>query len=294
MDKVNAFDDIKKIDAFSSNNPDNMNVYASVNHNDDNSDLPVLTGAESSQDLLDYMVLVICRRLQTDKAFKGGYLLNQLLGEQSRMTHDIDFSISDEEGYEQVKSILKDIAEVFLEKGLIAEYKIKSTITPTSSGGVDFYDNQGAKILGVDVGLHSLAWGVTSYDFNLTSLDGFTVERMLSDKLLVILSRKRFRRTKDLYDFWVITNNFDFDYNKLRNFIEKRGTAEWDNIPFSDTVVIKYANAWNKLDLINSVTGANLYKPSFDEVIERFDHIALPLKAGVEFIRWDHNKRSLL
>ena len=285
---MNAFNDVKKIKAFS-RDPDIMDVYAAVNHGDDNSDMPVLTGDESSQDLLDYMVLVVCRRLQTTKAFKGGYLLNQLLGEQSRMTSDIDFSISDEEGYEQVKVILEDIAQAFTEKGLISEYKIKPTITPTSSGGIDFYNETGAKILGVDVGLHSLEWGVTSYNFDLTDMEGFTVERMLSDKLIAILSRKRFRRTKDLYDFWVITNNFDFDYNKLREFIAKRGNAEWDNIPFSDTILTEYAKAWNKLRL-QSVTNHVIPKPEFMDALQRFYYVALAIKGNEVHNYWSHKE----
>lgn len=63
--------------ATSFDNKDIMNVYAGVEHADDNSDLPALTGNETSNQLLDYMVLVITRRLTIAKAFKGGYMLNK-------------------------------------------------------------------------------------------------------------------------------------------------------------------------------------------------------------------------
>lgn len=267
---------------------DNMNIYGSIKHNDDNSDVLQLPDKSDSQGLLDYMVSVICRRLQTPKAFKGGYLLNQLLKEQSRMTHDIDFSISDEAGYEQVKQILQEIAEVFLKNDIIADYKIKPTITQTSSGGVDFYDSLGAKMLGVDVGLHSLAWGITSYNFEFVTTDGFSIERILSDKLMAILSRKRFRRTKDLYDFWVITNNFDFDYQKLCDFVGRRGGAEWDNIPFNDTVLIQYEKAWSKL-ILQTPTHGVLEKPPFNVVLERFYYVALAMKSKECHQSWSHD-----
>lgn len=285
--------DLEKINIFGDSNNEEMNVYAGVEHSDNNEDLPILTGNESSQELLDYMVLVICRRLQTNNAFKGGYMLNQLLGEQSRMTHDIVFSISDEDGYKYVKDLLKEIAEQFHKVGVISDYRIKETITPTSSGGIDFYDNNGAKILGVNVGLHQLSMGVTHYNFGFTSLQGFTVERMLADKIMAILSRKRFRRTKDLYDFWVITNNFDFDYSNLCKMIEIRGNAEWDNIPFNETVITQYRKAWEKLNLVSSVTFAELYKPEFCIVIKRFYAIALPIKAKEQFHSWNHEKGYL-
>ena len=267
-----------------------MNVCGAVAHNDDNSDAPVLPDANDSQGLLDYMVAVLCRRLQTPKAFKGGYLLNQLLQEQSRMTHDIDFSISDEEGYEQVKQILSEIGDTFIQNGIIDRYAVKPTITPTCSGGIDFYDTRGSKVLGVDVGLHSLSWGITSYNFEFAVTDGFCVERMLSDKIIAILSRKRFRRTKDLYDFWVLTNNFDFDYTELVSFIDKRGGAEWQNIPFKDEVLIEYEKAWSKL-VLQTPSAKTLRKPEFAEVLQQFYYVALAIKAGEQHRYWSH--RSL-
>ena len=277
---------MKKLDAFS------MDIFGAVKHDDENFDLAENFDLSDSQALLDYMALVVCRRLQLPKAFKGGYLLNQILGEQSRMTHDIDFSISDEQGYEAVKQVLTEIGDALINRGVIESYKVKPTISSTSSGGIDFYNAQGAKILGVDVGLHSLQWGVTSYDFNFAIANGFCIERMLSDKLIAILSRKRFRRTKDLYDFWVITNNFDFDYDTLRDFIERRGGAEWQNIPFDETILLEYAKAWDKL-VLQTPTHGTLEKPLFRVALERFYEIALPMKEQAVYTRWSHTELRL-
>ena len=275
--------------------PMRMNIFDSLDNNHDaTKDLPVISKDASEQEILDYMVLVLARRLQRPKAFKGGYLLNQLLGNKSRMTHDVDFSIDDEKTYELVKTILTEIAEKFLKLGLIAEYKVKDTIAPTRSGGIDFYGESGKKILGIDVGLHTLSWGVTSYEFDITTLDGFTVERMLSDKIIAILSRKRFRRPKDLYDLWVITNNFDFDPSKVLQFIAKRGNAEWDNIPFSDIILVEYKKAWDSL-VLQSPDESALEKPSFnEEVLPRFNIIALSLKNGSHLDRWDHIQHNFV
>lgn len=270
-----------------------MNCFSGVNHTDKNEDLPALVGNESDNELLDYMVLAITRRLHTHKAFKGGYMLNQLLEGESRMTHDVDFPIANEDEYESVKGVLREIAEEFQKYKLIKEYKIKESIAPTSSGGIDFYDSDGKKFLGVDVGLHDISWGVKSYAFKMVTLDGFEIERMLSDKLIAIVSRKRFRRTKDLYDFFIITSSFDFDYKKLSVYIKNRGGAEWDNIPFNEDVIREYKKAWDKLSLIGSNTGQVLDKPVFEIALKQFYAVAIPLKSNTEFTYWSHERRSL-
>lgn len=237
-----------------------------------------LKGTESSNELLDYVVLKICRGIASKKAFKGGWMPTKLIQMKSRVTKDTDLSISCEEAYEEVKVVLKEIAEEFMQAGIIDTYRIKETITATTSGGIDLYKNK-RKILGADIGLHEIRWGVQRYDLSIASLDGFEIERMLADKIIAILSSKRFRRTKDLYDFYIIVWSFDFDLRKLCSYIDRRGGAEWDNIPFSDVVLEQYQQAWERLDLVGSQTGKALFKNEFSEVLETFYEIVLPLKA---------------
>ncbi len=247
-----------------------------------------LTGKESANELLDYMVLKICRGVAAKKAFKGGWMLTKLIQLRSRRTKDIDLSISSVEAYEEVKDVLREIAEEFRQAELIEEYQLKESVTPTSSGGIDFYKDK-RRILGVDIGLHELTWGIKRYELNLVSLDGFEIERMLADKIIVILSKKRFRRTKDLYDFYILVQEFDLDLRKLRSYIDARGGAEWDNIPFADVVVEQYRRAWEKLDLISSQDGSLMKKEEFSEVLELFYNIVLPLKAkAFAYPCWDH------
>ena len=269
-----------------------MDIFGSVEHNDDNSDKwPALPDNPTSNDLLDYMVMIIARELESEKAFKGGYMMNQLLGGYSRMTHDVDFSIEDKEVYESIIPLLEHLGDFFVKQGVAASYKVKPTIEATMSGGFDVYADDGRKILGMDIGLHDLSYGIQNYNITVGEVKAFSVERMLSDKLLAILSRKRFRRTKDLYDFYVITNFYDVDMKQLAEFIENRGTAEWDNIPFSDVVLEQYAKCWQKLNL-TSYTDKVIDKPDFNLVVNRFYNLALPLKEGVTYGRWNHQTRQ--
>lgn len=261
------------------------------------SKLPEFNGDGSdTNEMLDYMFLVLARSFCSEAAFKGGYLLSNLLKEFngvefSRKTTDIDFSIMNEKRYADVKVILKSIAESFLAKNIILDYKIKDVITSTSSGGITMYLTTGGSI-GVDVGLHDITYGVRPYDFTLEPVNGFTQERMLSDKLMAILSRKRFRRTKDLFDFYAITNLFDVDYKLLNDFVERRGNAEWENIPFSDTVLVEYEKAWRKLKLVSSITGNTLEKPDFNLCIARFNEFAFALKEQMGYTKWIAKERQ--
>lgn len=273
-----------------------MDLFAGEVHegDEDKDTMPPLNSQATETELLDYMVLVLSRFMSCSVAFKGGYMLNQLLKGYSRMTHDIDFSIAQKGDYDAVKVVLQQIALKFEEHGLIFSFKIKEEIAEKMSGGIDMYAEDGHKILGVDVGLHNISYGVKHYDLTFTSVDAFTVERMLADKLTAITTRKRFRRTKDLYDFYAITNFFDVNMQKLAEYIELRSGAEWDNIPFDDDVLVQYKMAWDKLDLRNAETGAKIEKPEFDVVLGRYYALALAVKAGNIKGFWRHEINDIV
>lgn len=264
-----------------------MNVFDNTQNSDKVDGLPKFNGS-TEQDMLDYMVLVLSRCMSCAMAFKGGYMLNQLLGGASRRTADIDFSIAYKGDYASVKDWLQKIAEKFIELNLITSYKVKEDIQERQSGGIDMFDSTGRKMLGVDVGLHNIGYGIRHYDLGFTDVDGFSIERMLSDKIIAITTRKRFRRTKDLYDVYAITNFFDVDCRKLAEYVELRGGAEWDNIPFNDDVILQYKHAWDKLDLRSFVNSGSLEKPVFEDALNRFYELALPLKMGHTNFKWEY------
>lgn len=259
-----------------------MDMFAGEKHegDEDLDTMPPLKVEATEIEILDYMVLVIARFMVCGVAFKGGYLLNKVLGGYSRLTHDIDFSIGKQEDYEGIKEILGMIAERLKKDGYIAEYMIKEQVKERMSGGIDMYAHDGHKILGVDVGWHDIDYGVKDYDLEFASVQGFTVERMLADKLIAITTRKKFRRTKDLYDFYAITSFFDVDMQKLAEYIERREGVQWENIPFNEDVLVQYKRAWDKLDLRSSESGFEIGKPEFNKVLSRYYEIALPLKSG--------------
>ena len=143
---------------------------------------------------------------------------------------------------------------------------------------MDMYDANGTKILGIDVGWHDITFGTTKTTIDIGEVRAFEVERMLADKIAATLSRKRFRRTKDIYDIFCITNCFDADLNKIRNYLEIRNadvTVEWENFPFSETVINELGKAYGRLVLEAIYSNTILEKPPFMDVLGRFNAVCL-------------------
>lgn len=219
-------------------------------------------------------------------------MLTKLIPETARQTADIDFSIQDSELYQELISVMKRIGEEFIERGFIVSYTIKDVLERYRSGGMDMFDETGRKVLGIDIGWHDITFGTTTTTISIGDINAFTVERMLADKITAILSRKRFRRPKDIYDLYCITNCFDFDVNAVNDYILKRtegAGAEWQNFPFNSVVLNEYKKAYDSLSLDSIYKDTKLPKPDFNDVINRFNSICLVLKnKDNDFKVWHH------
>lgn len=225
---------------------------------------------------LDEMVHVLVRIFGNKLAFNGGYMLTKLLPNVARQTTDIDFSIQSSDIYQDLIATMKRIGDKFVERGYIERYVIKETIKPTMSGGMDMYASDGRKILGIDVGWHDITFGTTTVTIDQTSLRCFEIERMLADKVCAILSRKRFRRPKDIYDVYCITNCFNFSVEKVNQYILLRTNgagADWQNYPFSDAVLVQYEKCYNSLKLASIYKEKQLDRPKFKTVMRRLEQI---------------------
>lgn len=230
---------------------------------------PKLDSNSTDIEILDWIIVFLCSRLKSvNLAYKGGYVLMKVFPDTARLSHDIDFSLGEGEIYESIViPALKDMGELLIQNKCIDSYTIKDSITPTSSGGIKLHRVTKDKVdLGVDIGWHELSYGVQAWDILGVSTTRFSVERMLSDKLLAIFSRKRFRRTKDLYDVHLLVNSCSINIDALREFLDNRG-INWELSPFRDDVIEEYGNAYKKLDVKN-YTGASIKKPDFSICME--------------------------
>lgn len=255
---------------------------------------------ESTADLndineqMDIMVTVLTRAFGDKITFKGGYMLTKLMPKYARQTTDIDFSIQSSELYKDLLVVMDRIGKLFVEKGFIAKYTIKPEVKQRMSGGMDMYDANGSKVLGIDIGWHDVTFGTTLTNINVGTVKAFTVERMLADKITAILSRKRFRRPKDIYDLYCITNCFDFDAKLVSEYILLRtdgAGADWNNFPFSPEVLREYEKAYNSLRLNSIQLGVELNRPEFNAVIDRFNTVCNIVKhCDVLPTHWCHDR----
>lgn len=242
--------------------------------------------------VLDFIMSEICSGLNVSEiAFKGGYVLSKLLPEnQVRGTRDIDFSTARKAYYEDIKKVLASTGEKLIAAGVCKSYDIKEDIQETMSGGVKYSMKNGIANVGVDVGLHDISYGVTEVRLNGHDVNAFMFERMLADKISAMFTRKRFRRSKDLYDLYVITNHTDVDIQKLSEFIKLRGELDYGLSPIREEIMEGYKHAYDMLDIDVNLSdyGNSKVKPSFEEVIDRARVIILNLDTNTI---WNHKDR---
>lgn len=242
-------------------------------------------------DKLDYMVLTLVREFGDKLAFKGGYMLSKLIPKVARQSTDIDFSIDYDTLYYDMLDTLRGIGDHFISEGYIAKYTLKESIEPHKSGGVDFYAESGEKVLGIDIGWHPTNWGTMNTDIGIASVRHFTIERMVSDKFTAILTKKRFRRAKDLYDLYQIMQYYDLDLDELRNCIAKRDAdtpVEWEHFPFDETVLREYGKAYDKLRVISIYSDKLIEKPPFKEAVDRYGFLYYAIK-DQQKAKWRHD-----
>lgn len=241
-------------------------------------------------DKLDYMVLTLVREFGDKLAFKGGYMLSKLIPKVAHQSTDIDFSIDYDTLYYDMISTIRAVGDHFIEEGYIERYVVKETIEPHRSGGADFYAVGGKKVLGIDVGWHPTDWGTMHTDIGITTVRHFTVERMLSDKVCAILTKKRFRRAKDIYDLHQLMRFYDVDLVLLRDGIRRHHEdtpVEWQNYPFNEIVIREYRKAYDKLVVESIHPDEDIVKPSFDAVCDSFAKLMTGIRT-TKFVRWNH------
>lgn len=225
----------------------------------------VVNKVEQSMDatkFLDELFVYLVENAPCTMLFKGGYTLSKILP-NARATSDIDFSIGDKNDYQHVLTVLKEFGDIQIRKGTVQGYFPKLTITPTMSGGIVYKSTSGCNIASVDVGLHQVTRGTQNIVILNKAVKIFSTERMLADKLSVVLSERRFRRSKDLYDIYIITSAFQVNMQQVREHLSERNPS-WKDYPFSNEILIKYRKAYGTLTLINPRTGEFLEPPAFE------------------------------
>lgn len=96
-----------------------------------------------------------------------------------------------------------------------------------------------------------------------------SAEQVLADKLSVLFSSKRYRRSKDLYDIWQIINNCSINEQSLVECLYVRGIYPLpaSQAPFGEECYTKMEHAYNTLQIRDPDTEALTSKPPFSEAV---------------------------
>ena len=213
------------------------------------------------------LFLEVSREVNMRAVLKGNILLNQILPDTARSTKDIDFDILSEEDYNEiVVPLLTKFGETAIATGTADSYDIRE-IQTNRSGGIVIY-NRGSSVYEADIALSPNGiFGATKYTFNGEYAYGSTIEKIMSDKTVTTLSKRRLRRAKDFYDLYIIlTSSIVYDINKVYERILSQISYDQleellSSFPFSDEEVSGLTTAWNKLTVYNVLRNEEMQKP---------------------------------
>lgn len=229
-----------------------------------------------------------------DKIFiKGNVLLNKLYPKEARTTLDLDISILDKDIFQDI--IVPEFVifgDNLVKSGVASRYGIHG-MTERSNGGIRVFDKFGIALYSVDVSLTNMsAYGYIKYNFDGRYAYGSSIEKVLCDKCLATLSKRRFKRIKDFYDMQIILTSSivvctDIIYTLMVECVGIHKVNELlDNFPFKPNEIVNLINRWNEERLGDVNTGAGIPRLDF---MDNTNKLYL-LYRNLQLI---HNKRCL-
>lgn len=195
---------------------------------------------------------------------KGGFRLIQTL-ERSRTTQDIDFSIDKGDGWKNLQDAIR--ASVDSLGSEMCEIVSIREPQETMSAKIEILIKPISTVIGIDASWEPIKVGAMKLNILGVSINAYTLCHVLSDKYCAMFSKKRFRRTKDLYDIYNILSNSDIDYAEFDDVVKhNRNQIDWERTPIRDDVIKEYEKAWNKLvvrTIGHNHAAVTIQKPDF-------------------------------
>lgn len=233
----------------------------------------IRTDSEKLIDTYFDLFVFIASKVNKQAFLKGNVLLNKLYRDSARSTLDLDIGSLNIEIYDSVISKeLINFGEDSIRLGLAFSYNVRD-LRNTRNGGIDIRDEDGNKVFAVDVGLDDATLqGVIEYCFDGKYVLGSSIEKILCDKCLSTLSKRRFKRIKDFYDLYIILNSsMKYDINKVINLMkEKVGEDAFvnllNNYPFNANMLASLKAIWDSTTFIKSSETETVVDKEFMEV----------------------------
>lgn len=226
---------------------------------------------KTQRELLVLLVKHLEKQLpDVPKIYKGGLFLGEHT-KSPRFTQDVDVSILDTSLYGRFKIALVNFGDTLITEGVIATYEITDEVLPTHSGGAKFKDATGRVVASIDISLCSATFDSVLLDVSEYGvLQVSSIEQMLADKLNVLYSRKRFRRSKDLFDVWQIVSTVAVNTQRLCERLRERDILPLplDKAPFNEEHIMEMKHAYDKLMIRDPFTELPISKPTYYEVVQ--------------------------
>lgn len=233
------------------------------------------TGLTFNSVMTYYFLEIILKKLSQSYyadhyIFKGGFLLSNVIGVESRSTVDIDFlfhkqTLSEENVQQQLEEILTESKDDI-------QFSIQSISSIKES---DNYGGYRATILcqlenikqiihldiatGDIVTPHPVTYAYKAiFNDESFSIIAYTIETILAEKLQTIYSRNFLNsRSKDFYDVYILSKlkKNDIDFRQLNVLVKEPSLIVKQNL-----IIMKSFNLWNlsKLTLFNNNNGKTI------------------------------------
>lgn len=235
------------------------------------------------RDLLTELIKRIVECLPPEVYYmKGGYFLGYLT-HQPRYTEDIDMSLIELDYYDILKDTLRDYGENLKERGLIDKYIVLDTIEDHMCGGAKYIDSEGRTLVSIDISKPSVLLDTMFVDIDgIGNINVNTIEQVLCDKISVLFSRNRFRRTKDMYDIYSILVNCDVDLESVVDLLIDREVFPFDyeQFPFTEERLQGLEHAYELFRLNDPFGDDDLVKPTFKDVVEVIGQLLGKIERG--------------
>jgi hypothetical protein len=179
-------------------------------------------------------------------------------------------------------------------------------VLSNKSGGIQTYRPYGSrgktsKFVSVDVSMSTYRGGLKTLSVAGVTCYGFTVERMLADKIVATNSKSQLHHVKDYYDIFAIANYYQgtiaaqtvLDSLYARNF---KPSEEY--LPHRKDIWYKLDAMWNALkvqeteygrELTTTATLDDILRPYEDLVVPFFDEIMAGTKTLPHY--WDRPRQ---
>ena len=222
---------------------------------------------------------------------KGGLALNYLYEDahpSSRNTVDVDYHFKNKEDWNRFK--FKAIENANNNSKLGVQYKlIKEKVNPNGSSlTIEFSHKDLSGKFKVD-----MDYGDYCKCVKLKNVTLYSPEMILADKISVLCSTKIQRRTKDLYDIFLIICNENFNLHDLvfhiRNKLNSRGIDLSEISILNPDILVNVQRGYRRIK--------SIAMPRFEEVCTIDLRFILPVLSlldnkKVDNLFWDKNSRN--